>query len=198
MHNEAKLKQALSDLLSEENFLPEGGTIGFGLLHKYPVSKSSGGLKQVLSCLKGSDAMIRRVCEFLGLELTPKVIYHEKYGDVLILVDGFVELEYVDSGLAELMCEEKSSHKGFIINSCGLEENGGGEFESPYLSFEESKSRRQSAFRSQDVWWLTRRTEVNRERSEYVAYGNEPSVSYAYADVVLVCSVGGHANRQGI
>ncbi len=81
MPNELKLKQALSDLLDEKTFLPEGGTIGFGLLHKYPVSKSKGSIESVLNCLKGSDSALRRICASaasLGLELKPKVIYQEK------------------------------------------------------------------------------------------------------------------------
>jgi hypothetical protein len=96
MLNELKLKQALSDLLDEKTFLPEGGTVGFGLLHKYPVSKTEGSLESVFSCLKGSDAAIRRVCASLGLDLKPKVLY--KLGNVMTLVDHFVELDYVEDG----------------------------------------------------------------------------------------------------
>ena len=78
MLNELNLKQVLSSLLEEETFLPEGGTIGFGLLHKYPVSKAEGSLASVLNCLKGSDAAIRRVCASLGLDLKPQVLYKER------------------------------------------------------------------------------------------------------------------------
>ena len=55
MFNELNLKQALSDLFDEKTFLPEGDTIGFRLLHKYPVFKArepsgafSGALKGVI------------------------------------------------------------------------------------------------------------------------------------------------------
>ena len=75
MPNELKLEQALSDLLDEKTFLPEGGTIGFGLLHQYPVSKTEGSLEGVVNCLKGSDAALQRVCVLLGLELVPRVVY---------------------------------------------------------------------------------------------------------------------------
>lgn len=195
MLNELNLKQALSDLLDEKTFLPEGGTIGFGLLHKYPVSKTKGTLESVLRCLKGSDAAIRRVCTSLGLELKPKVIYKEMFGDVLILVDGFVELDYVETSFEEFMCRkdrnrEWSPCKGFIIQSRGLKENGGGEFEHHYYD--------DSQYRYQEVCWLTKRTELTRERTDFMAYGNEAELAHTYGDVVLIASVGGHANRQTV
>jgi hypothetical protein len=98
MINEITLKQALSDLLVEQTFLPEGGTIGFGLLHMYPVSKTEGSLQSVVNCLKGSDAAIYRVCTSLGLELKPKVIYEDSSEEYQILLGGFVEFgSQVDS-----------------------------------------------------------------------------------------------------
>jgi hypothetical protein len=145
--NELNLKQALLDLLDEKRFLPEGGTIGFGLLHKYPVSKTKGTLESVLKCLKGSDAAIRRVCASLGLELSPKVIYKEK-------------------------------------------ENGGEEFE--HGEYDDVR------YQYQEVWWLTKRTELTRERTDFMAFGNEAELAHTYGDVVLIASVGGHANRQTV
>jgi hypothetical protein len=193
MLNEFNLKQTLSDLLDEKAFLPEGGTIGFGLLHKYPVSKAKGSLESVLNCLKGSDAAIRRVCSSLGLELKPKVIYKETYGSVLILLDKFVELRYVDTAFQCLMCREENHKgyypKGFIIKSRGLEENGGGEFE--YNPDDDDPP-----YRYQEIWWLTKRTELTRERSEFLVYGNEAEIAHTYGDVVLIANVGGHGNRQ--
>lgn len=120
--------------------------IGFGLLHKYPVSKDEGSLKSVLNILKGSDATIRRVCSSLGLELKPKVLYKETEGEVLILLDEFFELGYIDTSFDYLMCRERNKEKyymneweesfypkGHIVKSRGLEENGAGEFEhTPY------------------------------------------------------------------
>jgi len=194
MHNELDLKQALSNLLDEKTFLPEGGTIGFGLLHEYPVSKNEGSLARVLGCLKGSDAAIRRVCASLGLELKPKVLYKETYGSVLILLDEFVELGYVDTAFQCLLCRDQYDEdgpvypKGFIVRSRGLEENGGGMYE----HYDDEPS----GYRYQEIWWLTKWTELTRERSEFLAYGNEAEIAHTYGDVVLIASVGGHGNRQ--
>jgi len=207
-HNELKLKQALSDLLDEDTFLPEGGTIGFGLLHKYPVSKTKESLQSVLNCLKGSDAAVRRVCAALGLELKPKVIYRETDGEVLILLDEFLELGHVDTSFPFLMCKEshhRGEHdnegeyydedsnggwyypKGFIVESRGLQENGGGEYE-----FDRSWNP-ETQFRYQEIWWLTKRTELTRERTDFVV---DFEVVHTYGDVVLLATVGGHVNRR--
>jgi len=198
--NELKLKQVLSNLLDEKTFLPEGGTIGFGLLHKYPVSKDNGSLESVLNCLKGTDAALRRVCVSLGLDLKPKVIYKETDGKVLILMDDFIELDCVETDLECLLCKENDEwylDQGSIVKSRGLKENGGGEYEKE-LPRDDNNDDEDSKYSFQEVWWLTKRTEITTERTEFVTYGNEPSLAYIYGDVVLIAKVGGHANRQAI
>ena len=194
--NDLSLKQALSDLLAEKEFLPEGGTVGFGLRHKYPVSKTDGTLESVLGCLKGSDASIRRVCSSLGLELKPKVIYKGTEEEVFILVDEFPKLEYVDASLERYLCsDEYGPPKGVIVKPCGLEENCGdiGEFEDDSDDSDDS-----GEYQYQEVWWLTKRTELTREKTDFLAYGNESTLTHTYGDVVLIASVGEHANRQTI
>ncbi len=194
MPNELKLKQALSDLLDEKTFLPKGGTIGFGLLHKYPVSKSKGSIENVLNYLKGSDSALRRVCTSLGLELKPEVVYKKTRRDVLILMDEFIQLSYqVETGLECFLCREDdeyySKYQGSIVKSRGLKEHGAGEYENSEYEFDD--------FSYQEVWWLTKRTELTRERTDFVAYGNDAELAHTYGDVVLVAKVG-HANRRAI
>ncbi|PBK68257.1 hypothetical protein ARMSODRAFT_1085550 [Armillaria solidipes] len=55
------LKTVLEKLLADRNFLPEGGLLGFGLRHQYP--------------LKGSDANILRVCRDLSLDTNVRILY---------------------------------------------------------------------------------------------------------------------------
>jgi len=189
MLSELKFKQALSDLLDEKTFLPKGGNIGFGLLHQYPVSKTQGSLERVIHCLKGSDAAIRRVCASLGLDLKPKVLYKdsETRGHVMTLVDEFVETDYIEESLEDFLCSS-----GFIVKSRGLKENGGGEFEIDVERYYGNAS----TFRNEEVWWLTKRTELTRQRTDYVAYGNEAELTHTYGDVILIANVGGPGNRQ--
>jgi len=196
MPNELKLKQALSDLLDKKTFLPEGGTIGFGLLHKYPVSKDKGNIESVLNCLKGTDSVLWHVCLSLGLELKLKVIYKESYGDVLILMDEFIKLDYVDTALECLLCRDNnkwSLDQGSIIKSRRLEENGGGKYEHHQDEYDNN-----SKYSYQEVWWLTKQTEMTRERMDFVTYGNEAELTHTYGDIVLIANVGGHANRQAL
>ena len=59
------LKNALADLLADERLLPNGGYLAFGLRYQYPDNSLC---CWTTSDLKGSDAMIRRACEPLGVE----------------------------------------------------------------------------------------------------------------------------------
>ena len=116
----------------------------------------------------------------------------------MILSGEFVEFGYVDTAFQCLMCREKNNDqmdessyypKGFIIQSRGLQENGAGEYEyNPRYDH--------TQYRFQEIWWLTKRTELTRERSEFLVYGNEAEIAHTYGDVVLIASVGGHGNRQ--
>jgi hypothetical protein len=73
--SELAFKEALSDILADDRVLPEGGTLGFGLRHEYPI-KPKTPLQHVLPYLKGSDAIIQRVCAQLSLALLVNVVYH--------------------------------------------------------------------------------------------------------------------------
>jgi hypothetical protein len=69
-------KNALSDLLADSSIFPNGGHLGFGLWHEYPVNSSTDFTK-LLGCLKGSDASIFKICSQLSLKATLKVVYQE-------------------------------------------------------------------------------------------------------------------------
>ncbi|KAI0044161.1 hypothetical protein FA95DRAFT_1608779 [Auriscalpium vulgare] len=65
-------QSALRDLLDSPDFLPEGGTLGFGLRHVYPILTSpedpySASLERVRKLLKGSDALVFHACTKLGV-----------------------------------------------------------------------------------------------------------------------------------
>jgi len=69
-------KNALSDLLADPTVLPDGGLLGFGLQHEYPVNSKTD-LNDLIRCLKGGDALIYRVCSQLSLKASLKVVYRE-------------------------------------------------------------------------------------------------------------------------
>ena len=64
---EAKLRQTLSALLENLDFLPDGGYLGFGLRYQYPIKAESSDLGSLVCTLKGSDAVIKRVADELNM-----------------------------------------------------------------------------------------------------------------------------------
>ncbi|KAH9968347.1 hypothetical protein BGW80DRAFT_1209092, partial [Lactifluus volemus] len=62
-----RFRSIFEALLKDPEFLPDGGTLGFGMRHVYPV-KANRGLKHIYSLLKGSDATIYQSLRALGLE----------------------------------------------------------------------------------------------------------------------------------
>lgn len=63
-------KKALEDSLADKAFLPQGGKLGFGLQHLYPVFKKLWACRGDLirPHLKGLDALVLAVCQEVGLK----------------------------------------------------------------------------------------------------------------------------------
>jgi hypothetical protein len=69
-----KLKQALVDLVNDRSKLPNGGYLGFGLVHEY-VHTGHNLLDPLLDQLKGSDRGLADVCDELGLRYSLRLFY---------------------------------------------------------------------------------------------------------------------------
>ena len=90
---EQALKAAFRTLIQDQEYLPEGGYIGFGLRHEYPLDlssrerrseKSLTSLKSVPGRLKGIDAILAKVCNDLSLKAYLKMVYYgEEKGIVM-------------------------------------------------------------------------------------------------------------------
>jgi len=65
--NERMFRSAFKALLNNPEFLPDGGTLGFGLRHVYQVEYT---VEHVYSLLKGSDAAVYQSVRALGFEPT--------------------------------------------------------------------------------------------------------------------------------
>ena len=75
---EAKLRQILSALIDNLDFLPDGGYLGFGLRYQYPIKTESSDLGTLVGALKGSDAVIKRVADELNMNAQLKLVYEEE------------------------------------------------------------------------------------------------------------------------
>ena len=177
--NEAALKSALSHLLLDPEFLPEGGNLGFGLQHQYPVSKNES-IAELLNCLKGSDSVIRRVCKDLSLDASLKVMYLDEYYNHLIMVDKVVDLSNLGEVERPITFKLRSWFGGKIVKPFGS-------------TMELDKYLRDACV--EEIWWVTKVTQFARTETPYVAYGNEGSLGYLYGDICLVVSVGAVGRR---
>lgn len=70
--------------LLDDNFLPEGGYLRFGLCHECPIAngpyRNDVNRSAVMSlCLKGHDVLVRRVCAALGLQTSDRLHLSSDY-----------------------------------------------------------------------------------------------------------------------
>lgn len=171
-----QFKMKLQQLLDEPNFLPDGGCLGFGLHHWYPIDHRQGG---GISYLKGSDATIKTACTDLGLLASPKLIYWFTSNDVAVMVDEEVTIEYFDEDW------EKPVWKEFL------------KMDSSRVIQTESRPDSPDHFPklSATVHWVTPLTRYNDDRQGYTKYGNEAEFHVRYQRAALIVEVGPVGNR---
>ncbi|TDL27720.1 hypothetical protein BD410DRAFT_760853 [Rickenella mellea] len=97
---------SLKNILANPEFFSKGGLLGFGLKHQYPLSSDKRGnfdLKNLLTCLKGEDAVILRACKEHGLTASLKIIYDANDGWLVMCDRPVVGLSYqVDDLVGDL------------------------------------------------------------------------------------------------
>ncbi|PBK68267.1 hypothetical protein ARMSODRAFT_888018, partial [Armillaria solidipes] len=163
-----QVKEALEHLLSASDFLPEGGMLGFGLRHQYPIAAQEQ-FSRLVDYLKGGDASIFRACRDLSLEPSLRIIYRPRdYGLVYMLDHVIQDIE--DRGQWELdYLDTELQSRGTLISA----------------TEDWARSpRRSTTF--PEVVWITPLTTFNRMDSNYIRYGNEASMGYLYGSLVLI------------
>ena len=99
--NERMFRLAFKALLKNPEFLPDGGTLGFGLRHVYQVENT---LEHLYSLLKGSDAAVYQSVRALGFEPVLYLYYdHEQLddGDVEAVLTEMVPDPRNDEGVED-------------------------------------------------------------------------------------------------
>ena len=174
---EAKIKELLVALLNNPKFLPDGGLVGFGLSHLYPIgSEDNINLRELGENLKGMDATIKRACDSLSLDVSVKTIYFSEDKWVYCLLDGIA-----DPGSEAMEDQDVLEY---------LQQYSGGILVSNYD--ENRLPRKDIAYYFQGVKpisWLRPLAERKQLESAYVAYGNQPSLGYVYGEICLVFPV---------
>ncbi|PBK68252.1 hypothetical protein ARMSODRAFT_1019832 [Armillaria solidipes] len=206
------VKEALQNLLSASDFLPEGGMLGFGLRHQYPIAMSTdpGGqvdeiygdpehdrearsdynnsytrekeqFSRLVDFLKGSDASIFQACRGLSLEPSPRIIYRPRGYGAVYMLDHVVQGLENQGQLEPDHLDTELQRRGTLISTTEY-------WASPPRTHEGSTA-------LPEIAWVTPLTTINRMDSNYLAYGNEPSIGYLYGDICLMVKVGKPGNR---
>ncbi|RDB15254.1 hypothetical protein Hypma_004840 [Hypsizygus marmoreus] len=164
---------ALTAALDDPSFLPEGGDLGFGLSFLYPVMANNRSLSTVKKGLKGSDAVIHRVCSQLSLDASLKVIYDHGYK---IMTDYIAGLDNEDQ------IEDISE---YLRRDC----------EGSFI-YDYGKAIPEDDEDAIEILWVTPLTAYSHFKSSYIAYGNEASLGSIYADLCIVVEIGPYGERE--
>jgi len=176
---EATFKTALSRLLSDNTFMTRGGFLGFGLRHEYPLEPKTG-LRNLISCLKGNDAIIQKVCSQLSLQTMLRVIYGDDTGDegpYFVMVKDIVDYSenvQVDMGIGGIMTEYEEGKRvaitGPIADQAAKSSYYGDDLDDQPEDVSEDEH--------VDVDWVTDLTKLTVARTPYVAYGNDAQMDF--------------------
>ena len=186
---EGAFEKLLARLVLNPSFLPAGGNLGFGLRHQYPISydqdvhlgKGKYGevsefeterkvLPRLEQCLKGWDAIVKRVCDKLGLDAHLRVIYKTQ--------------------TAVVMCESVFYKFEGEHGEEQWKEWGGGKVV-------EVLDDRYDTEVQERVMWVTPMTTYTSVENTYTAYGNDAWLDHTYGNVCLVVKVGPVKERIG-
>jgi hypothetical protein len=156
--------------------MADGGTLGFGLRHVYPVQDS---LKHVYNVLKGSDAVVYQSMRSLGFEPVLYVYYSEDEDNDAhqgAMVDRVIDFDNV---YEETVLDIVQEQGGIPVRQDGREMN-------EYSDFKDAEP----------VEWVTPLTTYNRQEGAFASYGNEPTLSWAYGDVCMIVRIGKAGDRM--
>ena len=174
--SELAFKAAFSRILSDRDFLPRGGLVGFGLCQEYPLNPDVG-LGNLADCLKGSDAIIQSVCRQFSLKTSLRLIYQRHDGD---------EDEDEDFGMIDHFYDFPRWEP---VDDLGneLEKEGGKDIRKPSPVTVDG----QTYYADDYVIWVTDLMEYTRTKvAYYMVYGNDACMGYAYSTVCLIVNIG--------
>lgn len=156
------LKAAIKSVIDDATLLPKGGYLGFGLAHQYPLDKKASSLQNVV--FKGRDAVLERALRAAGLQPSSRIIYdQEEYGKIMLpsVFHGDYETEDLVSDMLEY-------YDGIVV------ESGDPEYETKATV---------------EMCWVTPLSTFSKVGSEYIAYGNQASLSTIYGNICLVVEI---------
>ncbi|KZT69557.1 hypothetical protein DAEQUDRAFT_765397 [Daedalea quercina L-15889] len=194
------LRAAFADLIEDTTFMSNGGCLGFGLRHQYPLNKSQyiardherrwgrpevkyvpgPELRALEQYLKGGDALLKQVCDELKLKTSLGIVYRDPNEQVEVLCPQVVDLDDPEPRTLE---GEDCIHDSLIHWLC-------------YWYGGKVLPNRDGWDSEMEVEWVTDSPKVNAVRQKYMAYGNEPQKAYTYFRICLFVTVGPEGLRE--
>ena len=181
LKNLSNLQTTLRGLLNSPEFLPSGGSLGFGLAHLYPVTFETK-LQEMAVYLKGEDAHVYRACRELQLQPSLQMIYDDyqsgdyarKYG---IMMDRIVKdpnYDYLDT-----------SYEGTLVDKLGgvaVNMNEVAPIEGSYWVAE-------GDIQGEFINWVSPLNERNQLQDLHTSYGNEVETGYIYCRPCIIARI---------
>ena len=181
----SNLQTTLQRLLKGPEFLPDGGILGFGLAHLYPVTSQTK-LQEMSVYLKGEDAHVCRACRELQLQPSLQMIYDdyrlepEGYG---IMVDRFALNHYYDYS--------RESYEGALVKELG----GVSVNKIEGINFNPSLFAPYGEPEGEFITWISPFNGRNQLQDINMAYGNEVSAEYIYCSPCLIVRIAAASDR---
>jgi hypothetical protein len=197
--NENAFRETFQVLLENPEFLPDGGTLAFGMRHVYPIPRCAGyptSLEPIYGALKGSDAVIWQTARVLGFQPVLYLYYEvQRYLDRVYGAATDKVIDPTGAELAEYCCGiervvvEGGGFQVFHERGDGDDE-GEDDYDDDYDGGEYEGSRK-----VERVEWVTPAPTFNSHQTAYMTYGNEPSLGMAYADLCMFVRIGKAGER---
>jgi hypothetical protein len=173
---ETAFNAVLSKLLSDPTFVDKGGFLGFGLQHEYPLDRKAD-IRNLVNCLKGSDAIIQRVCNQLSLETALRVVYKDedycdKYGRDFVMVEDIIDYSrdgQIDGTPGWAMMQNEGGKRIRVTGPIAKKAKSKYAYEDPPDNDKEDYI---------DVDWVTDLTKFAVAETSAVTYGNEAQIDF--------------------
>lgn len=171
---EVVMKDAFKALMSDAEYLPDGGFIGFTLRHQYPLTHKQDSVQQVRRRLKGCDALLAKVCDELGLTVSLWIAYQDGM-EGSVLSPSRVDLSGYDCGDGYIWEYIRTYYRGKLFKWGGRQP--------PDMI----------------VHWATELKEEGLSadgiKENWIAYGNEHSLAAIYGGLSLLVHLGRFGER---
>jgi len=173
----SNLQTTLQGLLKSTEFLPDGGTLGFGLAHLYPVSFETE-LDEMTTFLKGADAEVYRTCRELQLQSSLRMIYNQDpHSRLGIMLDTIFPAIYDPN---------YQTYRGTLVYEMGGMTVNTTEIEPAELDDSDwVKEGNEAEF----ITWISPPSERNRLQDVSVALGNDVAKEFIYCCPCLIIDI---------